>query len=124
MKSRRPSSKSISAKKTQPLATKLYVLLMYMMRGLAIHFKGRLVAGKEFIILYHYLTPEEQKHHLGEVKEGKKSIANYDRSRLANLTLKDVPFRQALAQQRLLNESAGAIQKIARGRSQRRVGGK
>ena len=51
--------------KTQPLATKLYVLLMQLMRGLSIYYKGRLTLGKDFIILAHYLSAEEQRQYLG-----------------------------------------------------------
>lgn len=55
----------------------------------------------------------------GESKESKKSLDSFDRTKLSSLTLYDVPFRQAIAQQRRLEAAANDIQKVVRGRSVR-----
>eukprot|EP00622_Pseudochattonella_farcimen_P004289 FR739648.1.p1 GENE.FR739648.1~~FR739648.1.p1 ORF type:complete len:193 (+),score=22.19 FR739648.1:81-581(+) len=113
---RRPSC-SMTAPKAQPLVGKVFVLLMHILRGLAIKFSGRLVMGRDFIVLYQYLTADEQKRFLGEVKD--RNVTQFSRRKMSTMTIYSIPSRLALAQKRQTDEAAGVIQANIRGRNQR-----
>ena len=101
---RRPSAESIIAKKTQPLASKLFMLLVHIFSELGCRFKGKIATtddqNNQLLCKFApFMSLEQQKLYLGGPQD--RCMEKLDRLEFSSLELSAFAHRKALAEKRL-----------------------